>query len=93
VVDSPAPLTELTEDERLLRQSVREFSDAQVRPLVRQMDEQASMPRAPSINSALGIMGIEIPSALAGRAGRSSRPCSSSRNSRASTRLSRCWST
>ena len=37
------PLTVLSEDERLFQDSVREFADARVRPLVREMDEQAKM--------------------------------------------------
>ena len=37
----PQPLTVLAEDEQILRDSVRKFADAQVRPLVREMDEQA----------------------------------------------------
>jgi alkylation response protein AidB-like acyl-CoA dehydrogenase len=67
----PVPLTELTEDERLLRESVRQFAEAQVRPLVREMDEQARIPRA-LIDKLfdLGVMGIEIPEALGGSNGR-----------------------
>ena len=38
------PLTVLAEDERIFRDSVREFADAQVRPLVREMDEHAKIP-------------------------------------------------
>ena len=41
---SPA-LTILAEDEALFRDSVREFAQARVRPLVREMDEQAKIPR------------------------------------------------
>jgi alkylation response protein AidB-like acyl-CoA dehydrogenase len=67
----PAGLTPLAEDERLLRGSVREFAEAQVRPLVRQMDEQAKIPRA-LIDRLfqLGIMGIEIPERFGGAGGR-----------------------
>ena len=66
---SPA-WTDLAEDERLLQASVREFADRQIRPLVREMDEQARMPRA-LIDQlfALGIMGIEIPEAFGGAGG------------------------
>ena len=35
------PLTLLSEDEIIFRDSVRDFADAQVRPLVREMDEHA----------------------------------------------------
>ena len=68
---APHPLTTLAEDERLLRDSIREFAHAQVRPLVGQMDEQAKIPRA-LIDQLfdLGVMGIEIPEALGGSGGR-----------------------
>ena len=64
-------LTSLAEDEQLLRDSVREFALAQVRPLVPEMDEQAKIPRA-LIDKLfeLGVMGIEIPEALGGSGGR-----------------------
>jgi alkylation response protein AidB-like acyl-CoA dehydrogenase len=64
------PLTRLSEDEQLLRASVREFADAQIRPHVREMDELARMPR-PLIDQlfALGVMGIEIPEAHGGSGG------------------------
>jgi len=67
----PAGLTPLAEDERLLRSSVREFAEAQVRPLVRQMDEHAKIPRA-LIDRLfdLGIMAIEIPERFGGAGGR-----------------------
>src|SRR5262249_3260979 len=39
-------LTLLSEDERLFRDSVYEFADREVRPLVRQMDEQEKIPRS-----------------------------------------------
>ena len=40
------PLTRLSEDERLFRDSVYEFADREIRPLVREMDEQAKIPKA-----------------------------------------------
>jgi alkylation response protein AidB-like acyl-CoA dehydrogenase len=57
-----AALTALTDDERLFRSSVYEFADREVRPLVRQMDEEAKIPRG-LIDRLfdLGVMGIEIP--------------------------------
>jgi alkylation response protein AidB-like acyl-CoA dehydrogenase len=64
------PLSSLSEDERLLRDSVREFAEAQVRPLVREMDEQAKIPRALLDQLFdLGIMGIEIPETYGGAGG------------------------
>jgi len=61
------PLTELAEDEKLFRDSVLEFAEGQVRPLVREMDEHAKMSRA-LIDQLfdLGVMGIEIPDAYGG---------------------------
>jgi alkylation response protein AidB-like acyl-CoA dehydrogenase len=68
---SPPSLLELTEDERLLRDSVREFAEAQIRPRIREMDEHAKIPRA-LIDQLfdLGVMGIEIPEMLGGSSGR-----------------------
>jgi alkylation response protein AidB-like acyl-CoA dehydrogenase len=64
------PLTLLSEDEAILRDSVREFADAQVRPLVREMDEHAKIPRE-LVNRLfdLGVMGIEIPESYGGSGG------------------------
>jgi len=55
-------LTTLSDEERLLSDSVYEFADREIRPLVREMDEQAAIPRA-LIDKlfALGLMGIEVP--------------------------------
>jgi short-chain 2-methylacyl-CoA dehydrogenase len=63
----PCALTTLSEDERLFFNSVYEFADREVRPLVREMDESARMPRA-LIDKlfALGVMGIEIPESAGG---------------------------
>jgi alkylation response protein AidB-like acyl-CoA dehydrogenase len=61
------PLTVLEEDEVIFRDSVRKFADAQVQPLVREMDEQAHIPRS-LIDRLfeLGVMGIEVPEAYGG---------------------------
>lgn len=60
-------LTRLSEDEALFRDSVYEFADKEVRPLSRDMDEHAKMPRE-LIDKLfdLGVMGIEIPETHAG---------------------------
>jgi alkylation response protein AidB-like acyl-CoA dehydrogenase len=62
-----ASLTRLSDDEQLFRDSVREFARREVAPHVREMDEQARIPR-PLIDKLfeLGVMGIEIPEALGG---------------------------
>src|SRR5438132_11998466 len=60
-------LTTLSEDERLFRDSVYEFADREVRPLVREMDEHAKIPKT-LIDKLfdLGVMGIEIPESYGG---------------------------
>jgi len=60
--ETPAPLTRLTEDETLFRDSVLEFARREIQPLVREMDDQARMSRG-LIGRLfeLGLMGIEIP--------------------------------
>ena len=66
----PAALTTLSEDERLFRNSVLEFANREIRPLVREMDESAHMPRG-LIDKLfeLGIMGIEVPESHGGAGG------------------------
>jgi alkylation response protein AidB-like acyl-CoA dehydrogenase len=66
-IEHAQPLTVLAEDEGLFRDSVREFAERQIRPLVREMDEQAKMPRA-LIDQLfdLGVMAIEIPETYGG---------------------------
>jgi alkylation response protein AidB-like acyl-CoA dehydrogenase len=64
------PLTLLAEDEIIFRDSVRQFADAQIRPLVREMDEHAKIPRSLIDRLfALGVMGIEIPESYGGSGG------------------------
>ena len=60
-------LTSLSDDEVIFRDSVYEFADRDVRPLVRQMDDDAKMPRA-LIDRLfdLGVMGVEIPDEFGG---------------------------
>jgi len=55
-------LTSLSDEEQLVRDSVFEFADREIRPLVREMDEHAAIPRALVDKLfALGVMGIEVP--------------------------------
>src|SRR5258705_4485309 len=61
------PLTQLSQDEALFRDSVYEFADREIRPLVREMDEHAKI--SPELLASLfdlGVMGIEIPDAYGG---------------------------
>jgi alkylation response protein AidB-like acyl-CoA dehydrogenase len=64
-------LTHLDPEEALFRDSVLEFANREVRPLVREMDEHAKIPR-PLIDKLfdLGVMGIEIPERFGGAGGR-----------------------
>src|SRR6478609_838378 len=60
-------LTTLSDDERLLRDSVYEFADKEIRPLVREMDEHAKFtPALIEKLFALGVMAIEIPDGYGG---------------------------
>ncbi len=60
-------LTTLSEDERLFRDSVYEFADREIRPLVREMDEHAKVDKALIAKLFdLGVMGIEIPDSYGG---------------------------
>ncbi|HUF24731.1 MAG TPA: acyl-CoA dehydrogenase [Vicinamibacterales bacterium] len=69
VMANPA-LTDLSEDERILRDSIREFAEAQVRPLVREMDEHAKIPKDLVRKLFdLGVMGIEVPESHGGAGG------------------------
>jgi alkylation response protein AidB-like acyl-CoA dehydrogenase len=63
---SPA-LTSLAEDEILFRDSVAEFAEAQIRPLVRDMEDHAKIPRT-VIDQLfdLGVMGVEVPEQYGG---------------------------
>jgi alkylation response protein AidB-like acyl-CoA dehydrogenase len=60
-------LTQLNQDEELFRDSVYEFADREIRPLVHEMDEHAKIPRD-LIDKLfdLGVMSIEIPEAYGG---------------------------
>ncbi len=61
------PLTVLAEDEQLFRASVLEFAGQRIRPLVREMDEHAKVPRSLLDDLfGLGVMGIEIPDGFGG---------------------------
>lgn len=69
--DVPAPPGTLSEDERLLQQSVRDFAAADVAPRSRGMDEQAEMdPALLGRLFDLGLMGLTIPEPRGGSGGR-----------------------
>jgi alkylation response protein AidB-like acyl-CoA dehydrogenase len=65
-----APVTQLSEDERLFADAVRAFARDEVAPLVRRMDEEQHMDTALVEKMfALGLMGIEIPEEYGGSGG------------------------
>jgi short/branched chain acyl-CoA dehydrogenase len=62
-----APLTQLSEEEQMFQQSVRDFAVERIRPLVHEMDHAATM--SPDLIRSffeLGIMGIEVPEQFGG---------------------------
>ena len=66
----PRALTQLSEDERILQDSVRQFAADRIAPLVRQMDEAQQMDGGLLKDLfALGVMGIEIPEEFGGAGG------------------------
>jgi len=53
---------DLSEDQKLLRNSVREFAESEVRPLAKQIDETGQFPRATFQKAAeLGLTGVAMP--------------------------------
>ena len=61
------PLTDLSEDERMFRASVREFAEGEVRPRVDTMEEHAKLdPTLIKQCFALGLMSIETPEEYGG---------------------------
>ena len=67
---APRPLTTLTDEEQLFRQSVREFAHNQIRPLAAEMDEQGKF-SADLIKQFfdLGLMSVAIPEEYGGQGG------------------------
>src|SRR3977135_806953 len=57
----------LTEEQELLRRTVREFADTEIRPHVREWDREQHFPAEliPTLAS-LGLMGIQIPEQYGG---------------------------
>src|ERR1700675_2252441 len=60
---------DFTSDQDLLRRSVREFAEAELRPHVREWDEAQQFPRELLARlGALGLMGIQFPEEFGGAA-------------------------
>jgi butyryl-CoA dehydrogenase/short/branched chain acyl-CoA dehydrogenase len=70
VATSAPPLTRLSEEEIMFRDTVRKFAREQIAPHVREMDEQAVL-RKDLIRQLfdLGLMGIDIPEQYGGQGG------------------------
>src|SRR5688572_31355697 len=59
----------LTDEQELLRRSVREFAETELRPHVMEWDEAQEFPRAVLVKCAeLGLMGIQFPEEYGGSA-------------------------
>src|SRR5258705_11093958 len=64
------PLTDVSEDERMFRESVREFAEGEIRKRVEEMDEQGHLdPAVTKQCFDLGLMGIETPEEFGGAGG------------------------
>ncbi|NBB77102.1 MAG: acyl-CoA dehydrogenase, partial [Bacteroidetes bacterium] len=56
------PLTQLTEDEQMLKDAAADFAEAVIRPRVEEMDEKAKLdPDLVKQFFEMGLMGIEVP--------------------------------
>lgn len=68
--DETHPLTQLTEDEQMLKDAAAEFADTVIKPKVQEMDEQAKLdPELITLFFEMGFMGIEIPEKYQGSGG------------------------
>ncbi|MDH3456176.1 MAG: acyl-CoA dehydrogenase [Gemmatimonadota bacterium] len=69
-VAAGSPLTVLSEDEAMFRDAVREFAEAEVKPLVEQMEKAAhyDLSLIPKF-AALGLMGIDVDMEYGGAGG------------------------
>jgi alkylation response protein AidB-like acyl-CoA dehydrogenase len=70
VANAPTPLSVLSEEEDLFRQTVREFAESEVGPHVHAMDEASQFkPELITKFFELGLMGIEVPEQYGGAGG------------------------
>ncbi|MDA0907067.1 MAG: acyl-CoA dehydrogenase family protein, partial [Bacteroidetes bacterium] len=64
------PLTQLSEDEQMLRDAAAEFAQQEITPRILEMDEKAALdPDLVKSFFEMGLMGIEIPEELGGAGG------------------------
>jgi butyryl-CoA dehydrogenase/short/branched chain acyl-CoA dehydrogenase len=67
---TPSPLVAFSEDEQLFRDSIRQFAEERIRPLVREMDEKQVMDSGLVQELfQMGVMGIEVPQEYGGGGG------------------------
>lgn len=67
LTDARPALTELTEQERMFQEAVRDFAAAEIAPKVREMDEAAKLdPGLIEQLFEMGLMGVEIPEQYGG---------------------------
>ena len=78
------PLTVLSDDEQLFRDSCRSFAEQRIKPLVHKMDEEAKLDAGiiPKLFE-LGLMGIHVPEDFGGSGGSSRRRTRRGRDTRA----------
>lgn len=70
IVQSVAPLTQLTEDEQMLKEATADFAESSIAPLVQEMDENAKLdPGLIKEFFEMGLMGIEVPEKYSGGGG------------------------
>jgi alkylation response protein AidB-like acyl-CoA dehydrogenase len=69
-ISTTAPLTRLSEEEELFRDTVRDFAEREVRPRIVAMEQASAIdPAVLRQCFAIGVMGIEIPDAYGGGGG------------------------
>lgn len=65
-----SPLTDLTEDERMLKEAAADFAESSIKPKVEEMDQNAKLdPGLIQEFFDMGLMGIEIPEKFNGAGG------------------------
>lgn len=75
-MSAPAALTQLTQDEQQFRDAIRDFAEAEIRPLVSKMDEHAKMdPELIKKLFEMGLMGVETPDSFGGAGGSFTMAC------------------
>ena len=67
---------ELTEEQKLLQKTLREFAEAEVKPRARELDETGHFPRDLFTKAAeLGLTGVALPESEGGANARAASAC------------------